>query len=121
VEADEPGLGRALAWILVTGQGGQRLVTCISPPLTLNFGPDPALNGLKERAIGIPVYPVNELLIRRDLPQATDDVMRWLGELGWSGPGLGTRTSATADAPCLRVTSRAIMSPTPWRAFMMNA
>jgi len=81
-EVSDPGVGRAVSPIVAKTADGKVHAICVSPPLTPDHVLDPGLADLKEFSVAVPVLPMNELLIRRNLPGATDDVVRWLGVPG---------------------------------------
>ena len=73
-----PGLGSLVAPILVSNGGKERFVVGLHNPLTPDQPSDPGLGELKEYPT-IPVLLVDEIVVRRNLPSATTEVLRWLG------------------------------------------
>jgi len=72
---DLPGIGTVLAPILAT-KGDQRLIIGVHGPLTLDLAPTMELHDAKE--FGIPVKLVDDMIISRNLPFATSDVIKRL-------------------------------------------
>jgi hypothetical protein len=70
------GLGAVTAPILARGKGRDRIFY-IQSPLTSDHPPTQELWDAKELG-GVPVYPVDDLVVRRNLPVASQQVMRWL-------------------------------------------
>ena len=75
VSLDLPGIGTVLAPILAT-KGDQRLIIGVHGPLTLDLAPTIELHNAKE--YGIPVKLVDDMIISRNLPSATSDVIKRL-------------------------------------------
>jgi ATP-dependent helicase YprA (DUF1998 family) len=69
------GLGDVAAPILATNRRGARFVIGLHGPLTPDFPPDVALVDLKEFSTALPVILVDELVVRRNLPSATADLL----------------------------------------------
>ncbi|MCC7134184.1 MAG: DEAD/DEAH box helicase [Gemmatimonadales bacterium] len=72
------GVGDVVAPILATGPGG-RFVIGLHGPLTPDEPPDASIRDLKEFAAGLPVILVDELVVRRNLPSATADLLARIG------------------------------------------
>lgn len=70
-----PGLGGVLAPILITSAHGTETVVALHGPLTPDFFADKSLNDLKEYALGTQVIPIDELVVRRNLPAATNRIL----------------------------------------------
>lgn len=75
VTVDIPGIGAVPAPILAT-KGDKQLIIGVHGPLTLDLAPTPELHEAKE--YGVPVKLVDDLIISRNLPFATSDVIRRL-------------------------------------------
>ena len=75
VTVDVPGIGAVPAPILAT-KGNQQLIIGVHGPLTLDLAPTRELHEAKE--YGVPVKLVDDLIISRNLPFATSDVIRRL-------------------------------------------
>ncbi|MEU4603496.1 DEAD/DEAH box helicase [Kribbella sp. NPDC023972] len=69
-----PGIGTVTAPILAT-KGGRHFIVGVSGPLTPNLAPNPALQDAKENQVGVPVRLVDDLIIRRNLPHASQSVL----------------------------------------------
>ena len=76
-----PGVGDAIAPIFATTRTGARFVIGLHGPLTPDDPPDEHLRELKEFAPALPVILVDELVVRRNLPTATTEL---IGRLGYS-------------------------------------
>ena len=74
-----PGVGEAVVPILATTEAGKRLVIALHDPLTPDEPPDELLREIKEYAPALPVALVDELVVRRNLPRATGDLIAKLG------------------------------------------
>jgi ATP-dependent helicase YprA (DUF1998 family) len=74
-----PGLRDVIAPILATNSSNERFVIGIHGPLTPDEPADAALRELKEFSTATPVILVDELVIRRNLPAATADLIDRLG------------------------------------------
>lgn len=72
------GLGVIEAPILLT-RGSQRLIVCISSPLTPEIPAEPALIALPDMAVDVEVHLEDELMISQNLPNATRKVLARLG------------------------------------------
>ena len=68
--------GAVLAPILVTNANGRVTIIGLSGPLSDGWLSDPALSKLAEDGGGIPVVVENELIVRRNLPYVTRDVLQ---------------------------------------------
>ena len=66
-----PGMGDVTVPILATGANGAKTVIAIAGPLTADHPADPLIAQLREKWDGGHVIPVNELLVRGNLPAAT--------------------------------------------------
>ena len=66
-----PILGEVTIPILATHCDGRRFAVALTGPLTTEHPADPAIVALREAWDGIEVIPVNELLVRGNLPAAT--------------------------------------------------
>jgi hypothetical protein len=75
-----PGAGDVTAPILITTPVGQCIV-CLCGPLTPGEPSDETLRDLKEYSTTVPVITVDELVVRRNLPAATTDLLSKLGAL----------------------------------------
>jgi hypothetical protein len=73
-----PGAGNVTAPILITTPLGQCII-CLCGPLTPGEPSDETLRDLKEYSTTIPVVAVDELVVRRNLPAATTDLLERLG------------------------------------------
>jgi ATP-dependent helicase YprA (DUF1998 family) len=70
-----PGLGEIEAPILATNTVGARFVIGLHGPLTPDDPPDESLLQLKEYSTAMTVILVDELVVRRNLPRATSDLI----------------------------------------------
>ena len=70
------GLGTIIAPILARGNG-RDLIFYIQSPLTHDQPPTQELWDAKELG-GVPVYPVDDMVVMRNLPAASQQVLRWL-------------------------------------------
>ncbi|MBI2870505.1 MAG: DEAD/DEAH box helicase [Candidatus Omnitrophica bacterium] len=70
-----PGLSSAVAPILATNRTGRCFVIGLHGPLTPDTPSDDALRELKEFSVAIPVILVDELVVCRNLPSATADLI----------------------------------------------
>ena len=73
-----PGLGSTVAPILMSKGDKEQFVVGLHNPLTSNQPSDPRLGEVQEYAT-VPVILVDELVVRRNLPSATTEVLRRLG------------------------------------------
>jgi hypothetical protein len=73
------GLGDVVAPILVTKSGGARFAIGLHGPLTPNEPTDTALKDIKEYATTLTVHLEDELVVRRNLPFATQKLIEKLG------------------------------------------
>lgn len=73
------GLGDIVAPILVTNTGGAQFAIGLHGPLTPNEPTDAALHDVKEYSASLPVILVDELVVRRNLPTATKQIIEKLG------------------------------------------
>lgn len=71
-----PGLGNVVAPILATNKAGGQYVIGLHGPLTPDDPPDDSLQQLKEYSTALTVILVDELVVRRNLPRATSDLIR---------------------------------------------
>lgn len=69
-----PGMGDVIVPILATRGDGAKIVIAIAGPLTADHPADPVIAELREKWGGGDVIPVNELLVRGNLPAATRTV-----------------------------------------------
>jgi hypothetical protein len=79
-ELTVPGLGPVTIPILATCADGKRFAIALSGALTGDHPADPAIAIMREEWGEIPVIPVNELLVRGNLPAATRSVQAALGQ-----------------------------------------
>jgi ATP-dependent helicase YprA (DUF1998 family) len=70
-----PGLPEVVAPILATTATGKRMIIALHGPLTPDTLDDAALTQLKEFSLAVPVEPVDELVVRRNLPSATASLL----------------------------------------------
>jgi hypothetical protein len=70
------GIGDVEAPILAT-RGNQRWIFAIHGPLTRDLAPTPELNDAKEYGT-IPVHLIDDMVISRNLPKASEQVRKWL-------------------------------------------
>ena len=73
---DIDGLGTITAPLLARGKGKDRIFY-IQSPLTRDLPPTQELWDAKELG-GVPVYPVDDLVVMRNLPVASQQVLKWL-------------------------------------------
>lgn len=78
-EVSVPGLGPVTIPILATRADNKRFAIALSGALTGDHPADPAIADMREKWGEIPVIPVNELLVRGNLPAATRSVQSALG------------------------------------------
>lgn len=74
-EVSVAGLGDVAAPILVTNSGGARFAIGLHGPLTPDEPTDVALRDVKEYSASLPVILVDELIVRRNLPTATKQII----------------------------------------------
>ena len=74
-----PGLGPVEAPILATHGGGE-LIVGVHSPLTPDYAADEILREAAEYATAIPVHLVDEILITRNLPNASSQVLAAVGQ-----------------------------------------
>jgi ATP-dependent helicase YprA (DUF1998 family) len=74
-----PGLRETTAPIFATKKDGRKFVIGLHGPLTLDEPPNDGLRELKEYSAALPVILVDELVVRRNLPAATSDLIDKLG------------------------------------------
>jgi hypothetical protein len=70
-----PGLGGVLAPILARNDSGSRFIIALNGPLTPDEPSDSGLRDLKEFSAVYPVILVDELVVSRNLPRATADLL----------------------------------------------
>lgn len=71
-----PGLSAVRAPIYVMREDGAQFIIALHGPLTPNYFPDPALQKVRGYAVPFHVLPpIDELVVRRNLPKATGDVI----------------------------------------------
>jgi hypothetical protein len=75
---DVPGVGSVTVPILATQTDGRRFAIALSGALTNDHPAEPAVAQMREAWDGIPVIPINELLVRGNLPAATRSVQSCL-------------------------------------------
>ena len=75
-DIEAPGLGSVQAPILATNRIGAKFVIGLHGPLTPDDPPDESLSQLKEYSTALTVILVDELVVRRNLPRATSDLIR---------------------------------------------
>jgi hypothetical protein len=73
---DVPGVGSVVAPILASRPNSKRTIIGIHGPLTPDHAFDPRLDEAKEVSIGISVSLVDEIVITRNLPHATSQVLK---------------------------------------------
>ena len=76
VDVQVPGMTTVRAPILITNARGARFVIGLHNPLTPGEPQDEALRELKEFSAAVTVVLVDEIVARRNLPSATDDLLR---------------------------------------------
>lgn len=80
-ERDAPvslaGIGTVTAPILAT-KGGRQFIVGVSGPLTPNLASDPVLQDAKENQVTVPVRLIDDLVIGRHLPHASQSVLELL-------------------------------------------
>jgi ATP-dependent helicase YprA (DUF1998 family) len=74
-----PGLGDVSIPILATRSNGERFAIALSGALTTDHPADPAVVQMRETWDGLAVIPINELLVRGNLPAATRSVQGQIG------------------------------------------
>ena len=74
-----PGLGDVIAPILVTKTSGAQFAIGLHGPLTPNEPTDADLKDIKEYATSLTVHLEDELVVRRNLPFATQKLIEKLG------------------------------------------
>jgi len=73
------GLGDVVVPILVTNASGAQFAIGLHGPLTPNEPTDAALRDVKEYSASLPVILVDELVVRRNLPTATAQIIERIG------------------------------------------
>ncbi|MBF4562684.1 DEAD/DEAH box helicase [Microbacterium sp. VKM Ac-2870] len=71
-----PGIGSVTAPILARGNGTDRIFY-IQSPLTRDTPPTQELWDAKELG-GVPIHPIDDIVVTRNLPVASQQVLRWL-------------------------------------------
>jgi ATP-dependent helicase YprA (DUF1998 family) len=71
-----PGWGGVVAPLLITNGRGIRYIVGLHGPLTPGEPMDEALREVKEYSVSVPVILIDELLVRRNLPNATATLMQ---------------------------------------------
>jgi hypothetical protein len=74
-----PGLGDVLVPISVTNSQGTQFVVGLHGPLTPDEPSSDSLREIKEFSAAVPVFLVDELVVRRNLPSATATLLERLG------------------------------------------
>jgi hypothetical protein len=74
-----PGFGDVVAPILATKKNGAQFAIGLHGPLTPNEPTDPDLKEIKEYATSLTVHLEDELVVRRNLPFATQKLIQKLG------------------------------------------
>lgn len=74
-----PGLPDTTAPILATRKDGIKFVIALHGPLTPDEPPNDGLQELKEYSAALPIILVDEMVVRRNLPAATSDVIAKVG------------------------------------------
>ena len=72
-----PGIGTVTAPILAT-KNGRQFIVGVSGPLTPNLASDPLLQDAKENQVAVPIRLIDDLVIARNLPNASTSVMEIL-------------------------------------------
>lgn len=71
-----PGIGSLVVPILITRKNdGMKVVVGMRSPLTIDYTADTKIQNLKEYSV-IPVHLEDELVVRRNLPSATDKILK---------------------------------------------
>jgi len=78
-EVRVPGLSPCVAPILATNKRGGKFVVALHNPLTPGETTDDGLRELKEFSAALTVVLVDELVVRRNLPSATAELLTRLG------------------------------------------
>ena len=79
VSLDLDGLASVTVPILVTHSNGSEFVLGLRNPLTPDEPADDSLRELHDSSTTVPVYLVDELVVRKNLPAATREVLAYLG------------------------------------------
>jgi hypothetical protein len=74
-----PGIGDIHAPILATRRNGTQFAIGLHGPLTPDEPPTEALRSLKEYSTSLPLFLVDELVVRRNLPRATSELISKIG------------------------------------------
>jgi hypothetical protein len=74
-----PGLSSVTAPIIVTTNTGKRLIIDLSRPLAKDTPITPELIEVRELSSSVDVHCLDEILVRRNLPRATEEVLQLLG------------------------------------------
>jgi hypothetical protein len=80
-----PGLGEAPVPILAARADGARFAVGLHGPLTPGYPQSEALRQMQEHTTAVRLHLVDELVVRRNLPRATSDLMATLSEEGLGG------------------------------------
>ena len=78
VDRDVPGIG-VVTVPLVVSSGGASVLVAVSSPVAPTVPPTPELREVQEVSLDAPVRLVDEMLISKNLPRATDLVRSWAG------------------------------------------
>ena len=73
-----PGIGTIEAPLLIENTGGLRLIVDVSGPLTPKEPADDALREIVDYS-PVAIRPVEELVVRRNLPRATSELLELAG------------------------------------------
>jgi hypothetical protein len=78
-EVAVPGLGKVVAPILAVNRAGAQFLVGLHGPLTPDEPADDGLRDIKEYSVAHPVILVDELVVRRNLPTATANLIERMG------------------------------------------
>jgi hypothetical protein len=77
-DVELPGIGTVRAPVLAES-GGVRYIIGIHGPLTPDHSADPILQEAKEYGGAVPVFLIDEIIIARNLPEASRQVRMFIG------------------------------------------
>lgn len=76
---DVPGMGPVEVPLRIRGAAGTEILVAASSPVAPSYAPTQALRDAQDFALDRPVRLVDEMLVRKNLPRATNLVRSWVG------------------------------------------